>query len=206
MITNTPSAEILVYGADSSVSRFLLCDTQMLNSINQNRIFDQREIVLTSAQSVTVYPCAAVTRIDLVMDGFPTWAFPQNVRDIVEITWEEFGERFTPSYAGVPWLHKPDGSRYVFGEVELTDGQRLFREVHLQPLPPKAELEILPHDSRFLLRRLLSTHTLFCRRQGGGAILINPRHITRMNFYPGPVIRPANAWKVQATTPVDSLI
>jgi hypothetical protein len=193
------SLEIQVHLSDGSITGFVLCEPetiqQTLDHIRPDRVFTQRQIILATDHALTVYPCSAVARVDLVMEGFPDWPpFPRNVSDIVEISPREFRERFASRIRRV----NLDGSSRVFGELELTNGQRLFREVHLKPPPPNAEREFLPQDYTLFLHQLLSAPVLHCRRRGGGAILVNPEHLVRMTFYPGPVNTPANAWRVHA--------
>lgn len=201
MDTNTSSLEIQIHLSDGGITGFVQYEPpiirQILDNIHPERVFTQRHLILTADHSLTVYPCSAVARIDLVMEGYPDWPFHRNVRDIVEISDHEFRERFASRVRRVD----ADGATRVFGELELTNGQRLFREVSLKPLEEDADREIVPEDYTLFLYQLLSGPVLVCRRRGGGAILVNPQHVVRMTFYPGPVKTPVNAW--QWSTAVD---
>jgi hypothetical protein len=194
--------EIQIHLRDGNVTRFLQDDPEIsrhiLAHIHPDRIFTQPEILLAGEHSLTAYPSSAVTRMDLVMAGFPDWTFQGNICDISEITEIEFQERLASQIARkYPHLNQ-DGSRRVFGEIELVTGQHLFREVHWKPMQDVAKWKVMPQDYNVLLHQQFCAHSHYCRRQGGGAILVNPEHIVRMTFYPGPATPPENAWRMHA--------
>jgi len=199
MNTDTSFLEIRIHPSNGGIQRFPQYDPQAiqqtLDRIQPERLFAQREIILATDYSQTVYPASAIARLDLVMDGFPAWPFHRNVADIIEITQSEFARGFASHLPRV----EADGTTRVFSEMELTNGQRLFREVRLKPsrANTEAEQETLPDDQALFLHQLLSRHGLWCRLRGGGAVLINPAHLVRMTFYRGPGTIPPNAWRVQ---------
>jgi len=76
-------------------------------------------------------------------------------------------------------------------EVELTNGERLFLEVHGRAA------SLTPLDVGMLLQQILSAPRLHARRLGGGALLINSAHILCMARFPGPPETPPNAWPAE---------
>lgn len=193
--------EIHIHLCDSNIARFVQCDPQiscrLLDRIQPDKVFTQRQLILADDNSVTVYPCSAVARIDFVMEGFPGWPFHRNVIDVMEITEKEFKARYDPRNSRTERPFQPGEIVCVFGEMELDNGERIFREVWIQVPRADLESERLPMDRNIFFQQLCLAPNLYVRRRGGGAILINPEHLVRMTFYPGPADMPANAWNVQ---------
>jgi hypothetical protein len=181
--------EIHVHGVDGQVAAFVQSDPKtaatLLAHVQPGRVFTQSHLTIASEHSITFFPCAAVARIDLVMDAFPDWPFYHGVSNILEITEEEFRERYRPEEREA----EPPGTLVArFAELELTNGERLFVEVHAREIPRT------PVDQAMFVQQILSAPSLYTRRLGGGAVLLNPAHILRMTVYPGPPETPPNAW------------
>jgi hypothetical protein len=193
--------EIQIHLTDSNMTRFVQCNPRaaqgILDHVHPDRIFAQRHLVLAGDHSVTVYPCSAVARVDFIMDGFPIWPFHRNVTDVVEITHDEFRARFDEKTMRTERSFQPGKPFGVFGEMELDNGDRIFQEVHILIPPSDAGIERLPLDRNVFFHQLFVAPSLHLRRRGGGAILINPDHLVRMTFYPGPADMPANAWSAE---------
>lgn len=194
--------EIQVHLSDGSINRFTQTEPdkirQTLDNIQPERVFAQRQIILSTESSLTVYPSSAVARLDLVMDGFPGWAFHHNVCDIEEITPGEFHERIALIGDTCHPYVESSGSRHVYGEMELTNGERLFREVHLRPQNADAQPDILGIEQSLFLQQMFSLPGLYCKRNGGGAVLVNSAHLLRMTFYPHLATAPENAWALRS--------
>jgi hypothetical protein len=191
--------EIHVHGVDGNVAAFRQSDpkaaAKLLAHIQPARIFTQHHLTISSPHSIAFFPCAAVARVDLVMDDFPDWPFHHGVEDLVEITEEEFEQRFHPADRPV----EPPGAIAVrFGELELTNGERLFLQAYVRETP------ITPVDQAIVVQQILTAPSLHARRLGGGAVLVNPVHILRMSFYPGPPEPPPNAWAADPLTGLDA--
>jgi hypothetical protein len=191
--------EIHVHGIDGQVAAFVQSDpaaaAALLAHIQPGRVFTQSHLTIASEHSVTFFPCAAVARIDLVMDTFPDWPFYHGVSNILEITEEEFQERYRPEEREA----EPPGALVVrFTELELTSGERLVVEVHSREIPRTAV------DQAMFVQQILSAPSLYARRLGGGAILLNPAQILRMTVYPGPPETPPNAWAADPLTGVET--
>jgi hypothetical protein len=191
--------EIHVHGIDGRVAAFRQSDPEaagkLLAHIQPARIFTQRHLTISSQHSITFFPCAAVARVDLVMDEFPDWPFHHGVEDVVEITEEEFEQRFHPADRSVG---RPGALAVRFGELELTNGERLFLQAYVYETP------LTPVDQAIFVQQILTAPSLHARRLGGGAILVNPAHILRMAFYPGPPETPPNAWPADPLTGFDA--
>jgi hypothetical protein len=180
--------EIHVHGVDGFVSAFVQSDAEavrkVLEQIQPGRLFTQRHLTIAGRGSLTIFPTAAVARVDLVMDGVPDWPRHFGVADAMEVTEEEFRRRI-PQEAPEPT--RPGDLVAVAVDLELTNGERIFLEVYTQAAA------LTPVDVGMLLQQILSAPSLHARRLGGGVVVINPTHILRMAFHPGPPETPPNA-------------
>jgi hypothetical protein len=190
MGTIPSSLELHVHSVDGHVARFRQNDAAavltLLDHIQPGRIFSQRHLMIVGGGSLNVFPSAAVARVDLVMNGFPDWQFHWGITDVLEITEAEFQQRYHPEDEGQG--QPPPGAPVVaYGEMELVNGARIFAEVH-------THVEVrLPVEQGLFVQQILTAPSLYGRRRGGGAFLINPAHIVRLAFYPGPSTTPPNA-------------
>src|SRR5258706_6695311 len=190
------SVEIQIPMIDGSISRFIVdkpgAAPDLIASIHPNKIFTQRNIVIAGSRSMTAYPTAAVARVDFVMDGFPGWAFYHNLEDVMQITHEEFKQRYNPESADVDRVARvvvPGDTIVAWGEIELNNADRVYTEARF------VAQAATPIDRSMLFEQLFESHYLYSRRRGGGAILINPANIVRLSFFPGPPETPRNAWE-----------
>src|SRR5436309_3736881 len=94
----TSSLEVQIHSADGPVSRFVQEDAEairkLLDQMQPARIFAQHHLLITDDHSITIFPCSAIARVDLVMDHFPDWPFHDGVTDVAEITEREFARRY----------------------------------------------------------------------------------------------------------------
>jgi hypothetical protein len=185
------SLEIHVHSTDGLVSRFQQTDAEaarkLFGQFQPGRIFAQPHLIVAGGTSMSVFPTAAVARVDLVMDGFPEWPFYHGVSDVQEITEEQFRERYRPERYSAGLARTPGAAMAVFGEIELANGERIFVEVQIQVEPR------LPVEQGLFIQQILSAHSLYARRRGGGAVVLNPANIVRLTFHPGPPETPPNA-------------
>lgn len=184
-MTSQPAyVEIHIHSIDGYVAAFLQNDPEgvrrLLDHIQPNKIFEQRQLIVSSAHSLAVFPCASIARVDLVMDGYPDWEFHFGASSVQEITEEEFRQRYRPGSAPDPRLLQAGAPVTAFSEIELANGERLFTEIHTH-LEPR-----LPLEQSMFVQQILSAPSLYSRRLGGGAILLNPANVVRMAFHPGP--------------------
>jgi hypothetical protein len=185
------SLELHIHSLDGHVARFVQNEPEavrrLFEHIQPGHIFEQRRLVVTSRHSMAIFPCAAIVRVDLVMEGFPDWEFHHGISNIQEITEEEFGQRYHPERYHADHPLPPGAPVVAYAEIELAEGERIFSEVHTH-----VEAR-LPIEQSIFLQQILSAPSLYSRRRGGGAILVNPASIVRMTFYPGPLTTPPNA-------------
>jgi hypothetical protein len=180
--------ELHVYSVDGHVSRFTVRDAaswqKLLDHLQPGRVFAQPHLMVGSARSLSIFPTARVVRVDLVMEGFPDWPFPYGAHDIQEISAEQFETRYRPEDYDPGQLPADGAPIVVFVEIEVSSGQRLYLEVHT-----RRETR-LPVEQGMFFQQILSAHSLFARRQGGGVTLLNPAGVVRLTFHPGPLNAP----------------
>jgi hypothetical protein len=174
----TSSLEVHVHGVDGHVSRFARSNPEsverLLREFQPKGIFAPRRLFLSDG-SRRVFACAAVVRVDLVMDGFPEWPFHPGISDVLEITEEEFQQR---CHSGEVAAERPGVRVVAFGKIELANGQRLYLEL-------RAPAACVRMDQRSIAHAALSAPSLFFRRRGGGAILVNTANIVRLTLSTG---------------------
>jgi hypothetical protein len=191
-MTAIPSSlELHIHSVDGHVARFVQTEPgavrRLFDHIQPSKIFEQRQLVVASGHSLALFPCTAIVRVDLVMEGFPDWEFHHGISNIQEITEEEFRQRYHPERIDADPPLPPGAPVVAYAEIELADGERIFSEVHTH-----VEAR-LPIEQSMFLQQLLTAPSLYSRRRGGGAIVINPASIVRVTFYPGPLTVPPNA-------------
>jgi hypothetical protein len=195
----TSSIELHIHSVDGHVARFIQNEPEavrrLFDHVQPGHIFEQRQLVVASGHSLAIFPCAAVVRVDLVMEGFPDWEFHHGISDVQEITEEEFRQRYHPERYHPDHPLPPGAPVVAYAEIELADGERIFSEVHTH-----VEAR-LPIEQSMFLQQILSAPSLYSRRRGGGAILVNPASIVRMTFYPGPPTTPPNALPAEPLSP-----
>jgi hypothetical protein len=190
--------EIHVHGVDGQVSRFVQNQAEaaqkLLDHIHPNKVFEQRYLMIASEHSFAIFPCGAIAQIDLVMDGSPDWPFHHDISDSCQITVEEFQQR-DRGKAGAERPLAYGAPVVVHGDIELANGAHVYTEVHTHVE------QRLPVEQAIFLQQLLSVPSLYTRRRGGGAVLINPIHVVRVTFYPGPTSTPPNALPAEPLGP-----
>jgi hypothetical protein len=167
---------------------------KILESVHPNRLFSQNHLIFAGEHSLTIYPTASVARVDFVMEGFPNWPFHNEISDILEISEDTFREQYDPQTLRSQRRLTPGEPVRLFVEAVLANRQRVFMEVHVEVPIRDREEELLPIDRNIILQQLFSAPSLYARRRGGGALIINPEHLARLSFYPGPPDTPPNAW------------
>ena len=182
--------EINVHLEDGRMVKFVQKDTdgirKVLAQMHPEKVFSHRFLVLGDDRSMSVFPSAAVARLDLVTDSPPEWRFHHNVQNIQEITEEELRRRYRPESYDPTW--STGRPTTVFGEIELVNGERLFYEARLGDFQ-----ERLPMDLGVVIQQIFSS-AWHARRLGGGFVLVNPANILRLSFYPGIRELPLNGW------------
>jgi hypothetical protein len=178
-----------IHGVDGHVAAFVQKDAEtvqkLIEQVHPERLFTPPYLAVAGQHSLTVFPSRAVVRVDLVMQGFPDWPFHFGITDALELAEEEFRRRL-PEARRAP-AHS-SGLVVVFAQVELTNGEQIFLELRVQREPRT------PVDYGMLLQKILSAPSQHARRLGGGAMVINPAHILRLQLHPRPPAAPPGAW------------
>lgn len=199
MGTKGAALEIHIYLCDGTISRFVQEDAevarQLLDTVQPAQVFKRPEILIGGSYSMTIIPTDTLARVDFVTDRCPALPFPARIRDVLEITPEEFARRLVVT-PGVPQREEQivaAGQPFV-GSVEV-----LIRGAGRLHLQGEAVGEpTTPVERGLQLHRILGdghTPVLAARRNGGGAIFINPEHVLQMTLCPGPPETPPNAWR-----------
>jgi hypothetical protein len=191
MSTHPTYLEIHVHSVDGHVSAFAQSGMEtvqkLIEQMQSGRIFKQPYLAISSHRSLTVFPPAKVVRVDLVMRGFPNWPFHFGIRDAMELSEKEF-RLCISSTSDAP--ANASELRSVYAEIEMTNEEQIYLEIEVKV----REEHLTQVDFGMLLQNLLSSPSLHARRLGGGAILINPAHILRLQFCPAPPHPPLSAW------------
>src|SRR5262245_47926566 len=100
MTTMPSSLEIHVHTADGGVTKFSQSDPvempNLLAHIQPGKVFSQPLLFIAGNHSMSAFPTEAVARVDIVMEGHFDWPFHFGVQDSIEISEEEFRERYRP--------------------------------------------------------------------------------------------------------------
>lgn len=189
---NTPasSQEIYVHLTSGQSTHFLQdTDTarQLLDRLRPDRLFAERLLIIADDDALTVYPSDGIERVDLIMDGLPDWPFRHNFVGIQELLEDDFRRR-SHARSGTP----PDADNAsIFLEIEMVSGRKARLEILLDApvrTPPSAL------DLGLLIQQFFAGHGLYARRDGGGAVLLNPANIVGIHVRPGMAEVPPSAW------------
>jgi hypothetical protein len=173
--------EIHFHLVNGETSRFAVDDPAvagaLLADIHPHRVFTPAEIVIGGGYSMTVIRTAAISRIDLIVEAYPKWPFPNNIRDISQITHAMFEQRRSEIVADTPRAERivPSGTPAVGClELDLLGADKVYAEVHLISAPQT------PVERGLAIHQMLqNTHVVAMRRHGGGAVLVNPANLAR---------------------------
>jgi hypothetical protein len=192
--------EIHVHSVDGHVAAFAQSEAEIVHKLIEEmqpgRIFKQPYLAAAGHRSLTVFPSATVVRVDLVMRGFPDWPFHLHIHDMMELTEEEFRVTVSDAADARP---RSSGRRSVSAEIDLTNRERIYLKMEVAG----REDPLTAVDFGVLIQQFLSASSLHARRLGGGAIVINPAHILRVQFHPAPPQPPVNAWSADPLAGAD---
>ena len=159
----------------------------LVREINPVAFFAQRQLLVSGSHSMTHYRPAAITHMEILMEGYPEWRWPADFSDIVQLNAEEFRERYT-AMEGEPARESDDAIGRKMTQlalIELADGKVLYVEASL--------LVTSKIDQRMMSQQLATLASMHARHRDGGALLINLAHAERLTFFPGNA-PPATAW------------
>jgi hypothetical protein len=168
-------------------SRFVQSDPEvigwLLEQVNPERLFLRRQLTLSGGGYMTAYPCSAIERIDFRSDSLPHWVQHSEIRDICEITAEEFEMM---SLQGDYQRHP----EVIHSQIELSSGHRIHLAVRLRD---SGNDLLTPIDLSLFLSHLFTGPSLLARCEGG-VFFLNPTNIVRFVSRPAPPELPTAAW------------
>ncbi|MCW3052245.1 MAG: hypothetical protein JWN14_1415 [Chthonomonadales bacterium] len=183
--------EIQVHLEDGRISRFEQNDPALVRTllahIQPTKLFAQPHIVLRDDKAMTLFPCTTIVRIDLIAPNVPEWPFYRGVKNVQEITREEFQKLSAPKKDPRSPLVYAGDSETDYAEIETVSGQLIYLQLEVRREPVTAI------DRHMLLQQLLALGGLHWRRHDGGTSILNTAKIARLAMSPGPSA-PAGAW------------
>jgi hypothetical protein len=186
-----PLLEIRVHLEDGRTARFAQNDAALVGTlfahIQPSKLFLQPHIALRDDKALTLFPCATIVSIDLIAQKVPEWPFYRGIRNVQEITREEFQTRCDPRTRPLAYAGDKETN---YAEIETVSGQVIYLQLEARREP------VLAIDGHMLLQQLLSLGGLHWYRQGGGVSLLNTAKIARLAMYPGPPA-PAGVWPAE---------
>lgn len=193
-----PLLEVHFQLSDGNTIRFAQSDPasvqNILAHVQHGKIFTQPSLVLAGTNSVTAIQCAAITRLDLVLQDqdIPQWLLDLEPNGIQkrEISLEQFLERVQSDESPQPGQ---DQSITLLEDIRLVGGTRCTMEVHL----PVRSSHMMQRQH---LLNVFSLPSLSCRRLGGGISILNPAQIMAHTYHPG-LEPPAGAWPAESLDP-----
>ena len=188
-----PPIEIHIHTADGNVYRFYQDRpdevARILASIQPQKVFTQKQIIIAGDYFMAGYPSSEVTRIDIARDEEIVWDFHHNIDLIEELSEEDFEKKHLPKFSDPKRTELQPAVGDIIetiGEFALRDGNRVCLRI-----VAKATSRI---DQRQSIQGLLGSSGFHLRRLGGGVVIVNPSLITRWAFYPGMPDLPQTAW------------
>jgi hypothetical protein len=188
------SLSLVVTCIDGSKTAFEQPDyeaaVKLVGQLDPGRVFSNPFINVDDRRSLTVFPSGAIVRIDLVSDLVVDWDFHLGIHDAYEITIDDF-ER----------LADRDRAKQVQSEthvtilaaIEMANADPVFFALVLN----EQQEQMIQADFGMLLQRFLSASSFHGRKLGGGRIIVNSRHIVRLQFHPCPPEPQKSAWNVE---------
>lgn len=172
---------------------------RILETMQPDRVFAQKPILLTSGESMTIIPTDTIERIDVRSEPLPDWRHPLGITVVEEIAEDAFAriQRREP-----PPPPRPGAAPPVPAEIGVAVELRSGNIVYLSVRPDLsteddalARPERTPDDTRILLEHLFERPVLFGRSEGEDAFfLINPANAVRFTLAPGIAESVGGAW------------
>lgn len=159
----------------------------LVRELNPVSFFTQRQLFVAGSHSMSYYRPAAITYMEILMDGYPEWRWPTEFAEITQLTADQFRERYTAHEADAK-RDAQDAIGKPFAQlalIELVDGKVLYIEATM--------IATSRIDKRMMSQQLGGMAALHARHHEGGVLLINLTHAVRITFFPG-TDAPANAW------------
>lgn len=161
--------------------------TGILERLAPGKLFQQSHLLIAGSYSMSAFPCAAVTHVELVTDDPGPVRQPGEGPIIRQIPVEEMRTRLqSPGQFRREQTRSVGETMTALAEVSLTSGAQLYMEVET--------VVRTAVEQRHLFQHLLSASCLTCQRLERGLILINTACVVSLSMSPGPSETPSNAW------------
>lgn len=190
--------QIDIHLIDGTTHSFVVDDekeiARILDGLVPARVFANKQVMIAGNYFIAGFASDAVTRIDFITDNPPSWPYIGGLKEMVEVDEDALDRRAIPRLSDTRRsdVQHAIGEEFdTFGEFGLADGKRLCLR-----FGTTAAGAI---EQRTRLTQLFSGPTFHVMRRDRGVILINPKHIIRWAFYPGPPEAPVTAWKAHRT-------
>ena len=187
--------EIRIHTQSGSVESFFQDNpalvARILDRIRTTRAFGADVITIAGDYSLTKFAASQVSRVDLLIEDYVPWKYPDDVLDVFELSEDEFREQShlnDPSRLERRRSPKQTGEcAVVFVDVEMTGGtSRIFL---------RAKIKVgLPAERLQRLHKLFSASAVHFRMRQGGVAILNLANLVRFTFTPGPDVTPIDAW------------
>jgi len=162
----------------------------ILKGIRSTKVFASDIITIAGEFSLTSFAASRVNRVDLVVEDFAAWKYPDDILDVVELSEDEFRDRShlnDPARLERRRSPKQTGEfAVVFAEVDMMGGTRIFLAAIIKVGLPAERLQ--------RLRSLFSAAAVHFRMRQGGTAILNLKNLVRFTLNPGPDVTPIDAW------------
>jgi hypothetical protein len=193
---NLPSLQVNICEVDGTTTLFLANAAAGADSLPAGfqpaEIFNQDTLSITDEDSITSFPVAKITRIELVCDELAHLICPVGLVEAVELTGEEFHTLIRNPALRKQWGQPATlaDSLIAFLEVQMSDGCRFFLAMEIPPGDPMQTWNSkgVPWNGSSLCFRL----------RAGGVAVLNLAHLAHVTFLPTP---PVDAWQVRPAPP-----
>ncbi len=185
--------QIHIHKVDGATTTIIQNDAdevkKTLDGFEPTHIFDRNRFVITDGNSITSLPTSKITRIDLISEVLPHLIFPIGIVGAVELTETEFQALVRNPMMREQWqqMATQEDSVVTFLDLELADGQCLF-------LTMEMHVELQSEEPWKTNGHPLDGSGLCFRMRNGGVAVLNLANLTRLTFYPKPMIPLADAW------------
>ena len=175
----------------------------LLNHLRPERIFAQKQFLISGKDSVTIIPSENVERVDFRSDPLPGWAHSETIHSVHEVSAEEFLQiqrREPPAAPLVLGRPMPPPPAQFGLLVELRSG--LMTYLSIRPKLPIAGgppvVKPTPEDTRLFLQHLFTRPILFGNMiDDQGIFLLNPANAVRFTLTPPPPEPSAGSWMLE---------
>ncbi len=186
--------EIRIHTQGGSVETFIQDDpalvTRLLKGIQPATVFNADIITIAGDYSLTTFVASRINRVDLISQGSAPWKYPADILDVIEVAEDEYRERsHLDDPARLQKRESPQVSgefAFMFGEVEMAGGERIFLAAKIMVALPAERLQ--------RLRLLFSAPAVHFRMPQGGITILNLKNLVRVTFNPGPDRAPMDSW------------